>query len=160
MLGQLDAWLAEAIEYANSRDFDPDRFLGERLHPDMFTLTRQIQSACDTAKFAGSRLTGTEAASDADDETTLEQLRARITKTIAGLQALQAAQFEGAATREIHFGALPKGKATRGEGYFTQFAQPNLYFHLTMVYALLRRVGVKLGKRSFIGSLPLHDVAD
>ncbi|MEM6991609.1 MAG: DUF1993 domain-containing protein [Myxococcota bacterium] len=157
MLGQLDVWLGEAVEYAESRDFDPDRFLHERLHPDMFALTQQIQSACDTAKFAGSRLTATEAASDPDDETTLAQLRARIQKTIAGLRALDPSQFEAAADREFRFAAVPEGKVTRGLSYFIQFAQPNFYFHVTTAYGLLRRAGVKLGKRSFIGSLPLFD---
>jgi len=159
MLRQLDVWLAEAIDYAASRDFDPERFVSERLHPDMFALTGQIQSACDTAKFAGARLTGTEAASDPDDETTLAQLRVRIQKTIDGLEALDASQFEGAETREFRFAAVPEGKATRGLPYFIEFAQPNFYFHLTMAYALLRQGGVKLGKRIYIGSLPLHDLA-
>lgn len=158
MLGQLDAWLGEAVEYAASREFDPDRLLAERLHPDMFALTQQIQSACDTAKFAASRLTATEPASDPDDETTVEQLRARIKKTMAGLDALDASQFEGAEDREIRFAAIPEGKATRGLPYFIGFAQPNFYFHVTTAYALLRSAGVKLGKRKYIGSLPLHDL--
>ena len=154
MLGNLHGWLEQAEKYAEERGFDPERFVEMRLAPDMFTLTRQVQSACDTAKFAAHRLGQKEAPKHADDETSLSELKARIQSTIEGMKAVAPDSFEGAASRELSLPFLGDNKIT-GAAYFDGFAQPNFYFHVSMAYAILRHNGVPLGKRTYIGSLDL-----
>src|SRR5438477_7387945 len=100
-LGQLDAWLAAAAAYAQEKPFDASVFLGLRLSPDQFAFARQVQTACDTAKLAASRLAGKEPPKQADDEKTLDELRARVQATRKILDGFTAKDFEGAATRVI-----------------------------------------------------------
>ncbi len=154
-LRQLDHWLVAAAEHAKTKSFDPNLFLGFRLAPDQFPLSRQVQTACDTPKLAASRLTGKTAPSMADDEKTLDELRARITATLAFLDTIEAKDFEGAATRTV---TQPRweGKTMAGADYFVEHAVPNFYFHLTHTYAILRHNGVHLGKRDYLGTLSLR----
>ena len=150
-LVQLDKWLVTASEYAKSRNFDPGVFLTLRLAPDQFPLTRQVQIACDTVKLALAYLTGQPAQPQEDNETTIEQLQARIGSIITLLDRLTAADFEGAAKRVV---SQPrwKGEWMNGEDYFIQHAVPNFYFHLTTAYAILRHNGVVVGKRDYLGA--------
>ncbi len=157
MLNNLGQWLVQATEYAQQRDFDPDVLLSFRLSPDQFPLVRQVQTVCDTAKLTAARLTGQEPPSDPDDETTITQLQARIKKTVAYLETMTPAHFEGADTRLVPLRFAP-GQGARGHEYYRSFAQPNFYFHLTLSYALLRHAGVQLGKRGFIGSLEMEEL--
>lgn len=154
-LGQLDTWLEAATAFAASKSFDPNLFLGFRLAPDQFAFARQVQVTCDTAKLAAARLTGKTFPSQADDETTLEQLRARVRSVIEMLGTLQESDFAGAAERSI---TQPRweGKTMTGADYFVEHALPNFYFHLTTVYALLRHNGVTVGKRDYLGKLTQH----
>ena len=152
MLNNLGRWLDLAVEYAKEKDFDPNVLLSYRLSPDQFALLRQIQTTCDTAKLTAARLTGKAAPSYPDDEQTVEQLKERIQKTIAYLDTLTTADFEGAETKLVELRFAP-GQGARGEEYYLSFAQPNFYFHLTHCYALLRHAGVPIGKRTFIGSM-------
>lgn len=154
MLRNLDGWIDEAIAYAKERDFDVDRLASARLSPDMFTFTQQVQSACDTAKFAAHRLGAKEAPSQPDEEKTIAELKARIASTIAMVESVERADFEGSAERELSLPFLGERKIT-GASYFDGFAQPNFYFHVSMAYAILRHNGVKLGKRKYIGGLDL-----
>ncbi len=154
MLANLEAWIDEAHEFAAAREFEPDRLLQARLFPDMFELTRQVQAACDTAKFIGARLSGTEAPSDPDTETTFVELRARIAKTKTFLEGLDPTLFEGAGERVLELGML-RGRKIRADEYLRAFGVPNFYFHASMTYALLRKQGVKLGKRKFLGGFEL-----
>lgn len=151
-LGQLDTWLEKANEFATAKSFDPNLYLGFRLAPDQFAFAKQIQTACDTAKLAGSRLTGKEAPVFADDEQTLDALRDRVKAVIAYLDTLTAADFDAAATQVI---TQPRwqGKVMTGADYFLEHALPNFYFHLTHAYAILRHNGVGLGKRDYLGAL-------
>lgn len=151
-LGQLDKWLETAAAYADSRKFDPNLFLGFRLAPDQFSLVKQVQAVCDTAKLAASRLTGKDAPSHPDTETTIEELRARVRSVIAYLDGFSAADFAESATRSV---TTPRweGKTMTGANYFLEHGQPNFYFHLTHVYAILRHNGVGLGKRDYLGAL-------
>jgi len=156
MLGNLDRWLAAAIAYADRRKFDPVNLLKARLAPDQFTLDKQVQTACDNAKFLAARLAGREGwPAHADTETSLDQLRARIASVIGYLETFKAEDFAGAEERKI---SLPwmEGKWMRGDEYLVQFALPNLYFHLTTAYAILRHNGVELGKRDYIGGVPMR----
>ena len=137
---------------AKEKSFDPNLFLGFRLSPDQFAFARQVQTACDTAKLAASRLTGKEAPAQPDTEKTLEELRARVQSVIAYLDGFSAKDFAGAATVTV---TQPRweGKTMTGADYFLEHALPNFFFHLTHVYALLRHNGVSIGKRDFLGTL-------
>ena len=152
MLGNLSRWLDEAIAYAESREFDPESLLQARLYPDQFALVRQVQAACDSAKFIGARLSDTEAPSHPDTETTLPELKARIESTIGFIQGLDEAAFEGAGERRLFLPFL-HGAWVSGDDYLNEFGLPNFYFHVTTAYAILRHNGVKLGKRTFIGNM-------
>jgi len=151
-LGQLDKWLEATMTNAQSRSFDPNVLIGMRLAPDQFAFARQVQTACDTAKLAASRLTGKDAPAHPDNETTVEELRARVRSVINYLDGFTAKDFESAATRVI---TQPRweGKTMTGADYFLEHALPNFYFHTTHCYAILRHNGVPLGKKDFLGTL-------
>jgi hypothetical protein len=153
-LRQLDKWLEMAGEYATTKKFDPNVFVGLRLAPDQFAFARQIQTACDTVKLAASRLTGKEAPSHPDNEATLDELRARVRSVLAYLDGFSEKDFAGAATRTV---TQPRweGKVMTGANYFIEHALPNFYFHLTHAYAILRHNGVNVGKRDYLGTLSL-----
>lgn len=154
MLNHIDKWLEAAVAYADKKKFDPAVLLSSRLAPDAYPLMRQIQVACDSPKIAAARLAGREAPKHTDDPQTLDELRARIREVVAYLEGFTPKDFEGAGERKLVLPFL-EGNAIAGSDYVCQFWLPNFYFHVTMVYALLRRDGVELGKRDFIGSLPL-----
>lgn len=155
LLGQLDTWLEKTTEYAKKRPFEPDTLLTFRLAPDQFPFVRQVQTSCDLAKFAAARLTGKEAPKHADDEQTMEALRARIRSVVTWLDALTPADFVGAEKRVV---TNPRweGKVMIGEDYLLEHAVPNFYFHLTHVYAILRHNGVDVGKKDYLGPLSLR----
>lgn len=155
MLGNLDRWLEMAIEHAKSKPFDPNVLLGARLAPDQFPLYRQVQSACDAAKFAAARLAGKEAPRHEDDEQGFDELRARIREVIDYVSGFTAADFEGAQARVIELPFL-EGHTLLGRDYLLEMAQPNFYFHVATAYAILRHNGVPLGKRDYIGALSLR----
>ena len=152
-LGNLNSILQKGVQYAEARKFDPNNLAATRLFPDMLPLTRQVQIASDTAKFAASRLSGTEAPKFEDNETTIAELIARIDKTLDYLKGFRPDQFGGAEDRTIVV------KTSRGEYTFTglvylrHWAIPNFFFHATTTYALLRHSGVELGKADFLGKV-------
>jgi len=152
ILGAMLVWLDKAQAHAEARKFDPNNYLVLRLAPDMLTFKSQIQITSDNAKGCVARLAGAEVPSWEDNEATLDELRARLRRTIDYVQSIPAEQFEGADSRAI---ALPtrSGEPRRftGENYLTQFALPNFFFHATTAYALLRSAGVELGKRDYLG---------
>lgn len=154
MLGNAQVWLDKAQAHADARNFDSVNYLGLRLAPDMLPFSRQIQIASDGAKGCASRLAGLEVPKWDDSEATLADLRARLQKTIDHVQSVPAASFEGSATREIVL-PRPQGDALRmnGQSYLLHFVLPNLHFHLTTTYALLRHAGVEIGKRDYLGKI-------
>ena len=154
-LAQLDKWLDAAAADAKARSFDPNVFISLRLAPDQFAFARQVQTACDTAKAAASRLTGKEAPTHPDTEQTLEELHTRVRSVIAYLDTLSAKDFEGAAGRVV---TQPRweGKVMSGSDYFVEHALPNFFFHLAHAYAILRHNGVNVGKRDYLGALSLR----
>jgi len=152
-LNNMQAWLDKAEAHAKERGFDANNYLGLRLAPDMLPFTCQIQIASDTAKFCVARLAGVEAPAWADDEATLDELRARVRKAIAYTESVPAAQIDGAEQREIVMPIGPDRSMTfTGETYLQGFALPNFFFHATMAYALLRHAGVALGKMDYLGA--------
>jgi hypothetical protein len=156
MLGILERWLELAVANAERRKFDPNVFVSARLAPDMFPLARQIGSACDTAKFTPARITGKEAPKHADNEHTLDELRARVRDVIAYLGSYRPEELNGLETKVIAPPSL-RGKSIVAKDYVIEMQIPNFYFHVCMAYAILRHNGVELGKTDFIGSLPVRD---
>lgn len=151
-LGAMLVWLDKAQAHAEARKFDANNYLGLRLAPDMLPFKRQIQIAADFAKGCVARLAGLEVPSSADDEATLDALRARIRSTIDYVQSVPAAQVDGSEAREIVL-QLRVGdpRHFNGQAYLVQYVLPNFYFHATTAYALLRHAGVEVGKRDFLG---------
>jgi uncharacterized protein len=145
------AWLDKAQAHAEARKFDSTNYLGLRLAPDMLPFTKQIQIACDMAKGCAARLAGQDVPKWDDNEATLDDLRARIRKTIDYVQSVPAAAFEGSETREIVLPMRSGEVRFNGEDYLRQYVLPNVFFHATTTYALLRHAGVELGKRDFLG---------
>lgn len=153
MLVNLGNILDKAAAHIESRKLDPNALLQARLFPDMFTLTRQVQIACDFAKGAGARLAGVEVPKHEDNETSFSELQARIAKTIDFLDAITPAQLEGSETREVLFPLRGKVLKVNGADFLLKLVLPNLYFHITTAYGILRHNGVELGKPDFIGPL-------
>lgn len=156
MLGNLDRWLGAAITYADRRKFDVNNLMKARLAPDQFTFDKQVQTACDNAKFLAARLAGKDSwPAHPDTEATFGELRRRVAAVIGYLEGYRPEDFAGAEERKI---TLPwmEGKWMRGDEYAVQFAIPNIYFHLTTAYAILRHNGVELGKRDYIGGVPMR----
>lgn len=152
LLGNLDACIDKAVAFAGTKKFDPNVLLQARLAPDMFPFVRQVQSACDTAKFAAARVTGREPPKHPDTEQTIDELKQRIASVIGYLDSYSAKDFEGVEDRTI---SLPRweGKSMTARDYFVEHAQPNFFFHYTMAYALLRHNGVDVGKRDYLGQM-------
>jgi hypothetical protein len=151
-LRNLDAMLDKAAASCEARKIDPAVMLQSRLAPDMFPLLRQAQLVCDFAKGPVARLSGTENPKHEDSETTIEELKARIAKTLEFVRSVPASAFEGAEDRDIVIQAGPRTLEFKGLDYLLGFALPNLNFHATCAYAILRHNGVALGKADYIGS--------
>lgn len=158
-LTALSAVLDKGAAHMAARKADPSVMLGWRLAPDMFALTRQVQIACDQAKNGAARLAGVEPPKFEDNETTLDEVKARIAKTVAFLNTLDKAAIDGSAEREIIFplGGSNKGHM-KGADYLNHFVLPNFYFHLTAAYAIVRNCGVDIGKRDFLGAIPMKRI--
>jgi hypothetical protein len=152
-LTNLSAILDKGAAHAETKKFDSVVLAQARLFPDMHPLVRQVQIACDTAKGAAARLAGVEVPKHEDNEATFADLKARIAKTLDFLKTITPAQLKDAETRDIEI-KFPNGSwKFTGLKYLTEFALPNLYFHESMVYALLRKSGIDVGKMDYLGAL-------
>ncbi len=155
MLGNLSHMLDKAQAFIDEKKCDPAALLLYRMAPDMLTFTRQIQIACDGAKNGMARLSGVEAPKFEDNETTLAELKTRIQKTLAYLATIPAASLDGTEAKEITFTVGPNTRTMAGEAYLKHWMFPNVYFHITTAYLILRHNGVSLGKRDFLaGATP------
>lgn len=152
-LKQLDTFLDKAAGFADSKKFDIEVLLQSRLAPDQFNFIRQVQIACDTAKLGASRLTGKAAPSHDDSEKTLAEVRARIQSTVTYLESFSEADYKNAAETTV---TQPRweGKTLTGNQYVVHHMIPNLYFHVTTAYSILRHNGVDVGKKDFLGAMP------
>lgn len=155
MLRNLHAWLDKAETHAKGMGYDVNVLLSARLAPDQYPLVKQVQIACDTAKLTAARLSMQEAPKYQDNEKTLAELRTRIDATLTFLESLSSADFVGADTRVIPL-PFASGQGAIGENYVNEFALPNLYFHVTTAYQLLRHNGVPVGKIDFIGRVTMQ----
>lgn len=153
MLTNLNKIIDKAALNAESRKFDVEVLFNSRLAPDQFNFIRQIQIACDTAKLCASRLSGKEAPVQEDNEKTLVEVKARIESVITYLGTFKKEDFNGAEERKI---SQPRweGKYLTGEEYALQHALPNIYFHITTAYSILRHNGVDIGKKDYLGEMP------
>lgn len=136
--------------HARERGVAPDSLLALRLVDDMLPLSRQVQIACDMAKNGASRLAGQEPEAIADEESTVDQLLARIDRTLAIVRGFDASRIDGQEGREIVLAMRTGEMRFNGQDYLLNFVLPNLYFHITAAYALLRREGAPLGKIDYI----------
>lgn len=153
MLASISAVLDKAAQHCEARKIDPSVVVNYRLAPDMHPLSRQIQIMTDQAKGAVARLAGIEAPAFADTETTLDELKARIAKTVAFVKSATPKQIDGSEDREVTLKIGPTEMKLKGSQYFFHFFLPNFYFHATTAYDILRHAGVEIGKRDFIGSI-------
>ena len=149
-LKSLSHILKKGEEYADAKKIEHSVLLNARLFPDMYPLTRQVQIATDMSKGAAARLAGVEIPKYEDDETTFEQLQARITKTIAFIESVTAAQLANAETRDITVMVRKIELKFTGQDYLLKWVMPNVYFHVTTAYNILRHNGVDLGKPDFL----------
>jgi len=152
MLGNLSTFLDKAAAFAEVKKFDVAVLLNARLAPDMFSLTRQVQIACDMIKGAAARLSGTEIPKYEDNETTVAELKARIAKTLAFVNGVDGAKFAGSEDRDVVLQTRAGELRLKGLNYLRDYVLPNVYFHVTTTYAILRHNGVELGKPDFIGA--------
>jgi hypothetical protein len=151
MLGNLSNILGKAAAHAEAKKIESGVLEGLRVTPDMFTLARQVMLTCDFAKNSCARLAGVEPPRFEDTEKTLAELQGRIAKTIDYLKTLTPAQMEGAEQRKITLPLRTRTLEMDGLPFIRKWTIPNFYFHLTTTYALLRGVGVDIGKQDFLG---------
>ena len=150
-LNNLSAILDKAATHAETKKVDAKALPATRLIVDMLPLSAQIQIACDTAKGAAARLARAEIPKHEDTESTIAELKARVSKTLDFIKSIKPEQLQGAETRDIEL-KFPSGTLKfTGLNYLTNFVLPNFFFHMKMTYALLRKNGVELGKRDFLG---------
>lgn len=152
MLHNLETILAKGAAYAEAREIDPEVLVEARLYPDMFPLARQVQIATDVVKGCAARLAGQEPPKFEDNEASFPELAERLAKTIAFLETFKPEQIDGTEDKQITLHLRSRDLVLDGYTYVTGFVTPNLYFHVTTAYDILRHNGVELGKADFIGS--------
>ena len=149
-LNNLSHILKKGEEHAAAKEIEPAVFFNARLFPDMFPLSRQVQIATDMSKGAAARLASLEIPKYEDDETSIADLQARIAKTLTFLDSVTPAQFEGSEKREIELMVRKQKMVFTGQDYLLSWVMPNVYFHVTTAYDILRHNGVVLGKPDFL----------
>lgn len=152
ILTNISGLLDKAVQYSETKKFDIGNLLNARLAPDQFNFIRQVQIACDNAKYTAARLCGKEAPKHEDNEKTVGELKERINTVVEYLNSYTENDFTGAAERKIVLPFRPT-EAFSGEEYLIEFSIPNFYFHVCTAYAILRHNGVDIGKRDYIGNI-------
>jgi hypothetical protein len=155
-LANIETCLDKAEQYSAARHIDIEKLLDGRLAPDMQPLIYQVQSACDYVKGGAAWLSGQTPPSHPDTERTIGELRERIRKTVDFVRSVPQNRFEGASERRISLSWVP-GKVIHGQEYVFEITIPNVFFHLSMAYAILRMSGVDVGKMDFLGNLTMVD---
>jgi hypothetical protein len=151
-LKNLSSILDKAQAHVDARKIDPSALTAFRLFPDMLTMTRQVQIACDTAKAAVARVAGVEVPNHEDTEQTLADLKARIAKTIEFVQSIKPAQLDGTEDKDITIKIGGKDTTLKCMPYLLGRAVPNFYFHVMTTYNILRHNGVDIGKNDYLGA--------
>lgn len=151
MLGNLTHILEKGAAHATAKNFDATILVNSRLAPDMFALAKQVQIATDMVKGCAARLAGVEIPKYEDNETTIAELTARIQKTISFLQTIKPEQIDGTEGKAIELALRTRTLNFDGKTYLQHFVIPNMYFHITTTYNILRHNGVELSKQDYIG---------
>jgi len=152
-LNNLSGILKKGEEHAIAKKIEPEVFINARLAPDMFPLSRQVQIATDGVKGCAARLAGVDVPSYPDTEKTFAELQARITKTIDFIKVFRANQIDGTEDKKIVLKLRDQEVIFPGQIYLLSFVLPNLFFHVTTAYAILRHNGVDVGKRDFLANI-------
>ena len=152
MLGNLSNILDKAQAHVDAKKLDANALLNFRLYPDMFPLSRQVQIACDTANGLVARLAGVEIPVHENNEASFADLKGRIAKTIAFMQSIPAEKIDGTEDKDIVTKRGDKETHYKGMQFLLGHAVPNVYFHITTAYAILRHNGVEIGKRDYLGN--------
>lgn len=153
ILSNLRHLLERAATHAEAKKIDPAVLINARLYPDMFPLSRQVQIATDMAKGAASRLAGNDVPKYEDNEVTFPELVARLDKTIALLETFKPESIDGSEDNTITLPMRDRTLTFKGLAYLLDYALPNIYFHTTTTYAILRHNGVEIGKKDFLGKV-------
>ena len=152
-LNNLAAVLEKGAQHCEAKKIDQGVLVNARLYPDMFPLSKQVQIATDTAKAGAARLAGMEPPAYEDNETTFAQLAERARKTVKYLETLKPAQIDGSEERTVTWKAGEQTRSMQGMPYLLNRVLPNLFFHCTTAYNILRHNGVEIGKQDFLGKL-------
>jgi len=151
MLGNLSHFLDKAAAHAEAKKFDPANLLNYRLAPDMLPFTKQVQIACDACKNGVARVAGIEAPKFEDNEASLPELKARIQKTVDFLSSVPADKLDGTEDKDVTFPiGRDSSRTMKAQAYLTTWSMPNMFFHITTAYAILRHNGVELGKADYL----------
>jgi hypothetical protein len=150
-LNSLADVLAKAEAYAAAKKIEPKALLEARLYPDMFPLVKQVQIAADAAKGGAARLAQQTPPAYEDNEASFAELVERCRKTVAYLQTLTAEQVDGSEDRTVTWKTRSAEKSMQGMPYLLHHVIPNVYFHVTTAYAILRHNGLEVGKQDFLG---------
>ena len=151
-LTSLSAVIDKAAAHCQAKGVDPQDLIDARLAPDMFPFSRQVQIATDHAKGATARLSGRELPKFEDSETTFDELKARIAKTLAFLKSVPASEIDGSEEKDVNLTVGGQPRTLKGQRYLTYNALPNFFFHVTTAYDILRHKGVEIGKRDYLGT--------
>lgn len=151
MLNNLAAILEKGAAHAEAKKIDPAALINARLFPDMFPLGRQVQLATDTATGGAARLAGVDVPAYENNETTFPELIARVRRAIADLQKLDVANIDGTEDKTVSWKTRSSEKSMQGMPYLMNHVLPNVYFHVTTAYNILRHNGVELGKMDYLG---------
>ena len=151
VLNNLAAILEKAAAHADAHKIDPAVLLASRLFPDMFPMSRQVQLATDSAHSGAARLAGLDVPAYENNEASFPDLLARIRKTVAYLETLKPGQIDGTEDKTVSWQTRSSTKSMQGLPYLTNHVLPNLYFHVTTAYNILRHNGVELGKMDYLG---------
>jgi hypothetical protein len=152
ILSSLTGLLNKAEAHCKAKNIQPEVILSARLYPDMLPFMKQIQLASDFAGKTSARLAHVDVPTTPDTETSFEELRQRLAKTIDYLKSFKPAQFEGADAKDVTFPSGPSTSITlKGQEYVNRAAFPNFYFHAAIAHGILRHNGIEVGKRDFLG---------
>ena len=153
MLTNLDHLLDKALVHIESKKWNEAALTQFRLYPDMLPLTRQVQIACDTAKGVVAKLAGVDVPAYEDNEISFADLKQRIAKTMAFVNGFSAAHIDGSEDKDIVTKRGDVETHYKGMQFLLNHAMPNIYFHVTTVYAMFRHNGVEIGKRDYLGKI-------
>jgi len=153
MLTNLDHLLDKALVHIESKKWSEAALTQFRLYPDMLPMTRQVQIACDTAKGVVARLAGVDIPAYEDNEVSFADLKQRIAKTMAFVNGFSAAQIDGTEDKDIVTKRGDVETYYKGMQFLLNHAMPNIYFHVTTVYTILRHNGIEIGKRDYLGKV-------